>query len=355
MGGRQVQGGGRVAPAFGDARVSFQRGHDCPDELLEGCPDQEHGLHVVHPVSGGHHLPGLASDVGGRLYACSDGGVVVAMDYPLCHFEVRITAMSSADSIGLEADRLEFRFRSAGDSVDVSCSQIVVPSSWLVVSRVSGPLLIKNARWCREHFARIEGPDQTMQLSQLAGVYAHWTAAVEASSIDETGPRIGEVAVNTHPANLHLTCESPLFRAELKIVPKAALALQAHDVDAEQSTAVLPPVTGGPSVVPLASAPGQLRDLAGASIQALTVTPNARTDVSVTEPGQAPMAAAPEGGTVLVQRRSLETRKAEAMAPATVTPQAFLDQVDSAVSGYHPTSAPRSFGPPPVVEEVVDC
>ena len=163
------------------------------------------GSHVVHPVSGGHHLPGLASDVGGRLYACSDGGVVVAMDYPLCHFEVRITAMSSADSIGLEADRLEFRFRSAGDSVDVSCSQIVVPPSWLVVSRVSGPTLIKNARWCREHFARIEGPDQTMQLSQLAGVHAHWTAAVEASSIDETGPRIGEVAVNTHPANLHLT------------------------------------------------------------------------------------------------------------------------------------------------------
>ena len=83
-----------------------------------------------------------------------------------------------------------------------------------------------------------------MQLSQLAGIHAHWTAAVEAASIDETGPRIGEVAVNTHPANLHLTCESPLFRSELKIVPKTALALQAHDVEQEQSTAVLPPVTG---------------------------------------------------------------------------------------------------------------
>ena len=172
--------------------------------------------------------------VGGRLYTCSDGGVVVAMDYPLCHFEVRITAMSSADSIGLDADRLECRFRSAGDSVDVSCSQIVVPSSWLVVSRVSGPTLVKNAHWCRQHFTRIEGPDQTMQLSQ------HWTAAVEAASIEDTGPRIGEVAVTTHAANLHLTCESPLFRAELKIKPTNALALQAHDVDAEQSTAVLP-------------------------------------------------------------------------------------------------------------------
>ena len=38
----------------------------------------------------------------------------------------------------------------------------------------------------------------------------------------------------------------------------------------------------------------------------------------------------------------------------TVTPQAFPDQVDSAVSGYHQTSAFKSFGLPPVVEEVVD-
>ena len=200
---------------------------------------------MVVAIFQGWRVIATSFEVGGRLYACSDGGVVVAMDYPLCHFEVRITATSSADSIGLDAGRLEFRFRSAGDSVDVRCSQIVVPSTWLVVSRVSGPTLIKNARWCREHFARIEGPDQTMQLSQLAGIHAHWTAAVEAASIDETGPRIGEVAVNTHPANLHLTCESPLFRSELKIVPKTALALQAHDVEQEQSTAVLPPVTGG--------------------------------------------------------------------------------------------------------------
>ena len=132
-------------------------------------------------------------EVGGRLYACSDGGVVVAMDYPLCHFEIRITATSSADLIGLDADRLEFRFRSAGDSVDVACSQIAVPSTWLAVSRVSGPALIKNARWCREHYARIEGPDQTMQLSQLAGIHAHWTATVEAASIDRLVRGLGQL------------------------------------------------------------------------------------------------------------------------------------------------------------------
>ena len=67
-------------------------------------------------------------EVGGRLYACSDGGVVV-----------RLTPTSSADSIGMDADCLEFRFRSSGDQLDVACSQVVVPPTWLVVLRVSGP------------------------------------------------------------------------------------------------------------------------------------------------------------------------------------------------------------------------
>ena len=87
-------------------------------------------------------------EVGGRLYACSDGGVVVALDFPLCHFEFRMTAISSKDNLGNDADRLEFKFFSAGDKVNVACSQIAVPSSYLVVSRVSGATLVNNANAC---------------------------------------------------------------------------------------------------------------------------------------------------------------------------------------------------------------
>ena len=83
-----------------------------------------------------------------------------------------MTAMSSQDSIGMDADRLEFRHRAARDTVDVACSQVTVPSTWLIQYRVSGPTLIQNARWCREHQARVEGPAQTMQMSQLAGTHA---------------------------------------------------------------------------------------------------------------------------------------------------------------------------------------
>ena len=47
-------------------------------------------------------------EVGGRIYAISEGGIVVALDYPLCHMEIRLVATSSADAFGQDADRLEF-------------------------------------------------------------------------------------------------------------------------------------------------------------------------------------------------------------------------------------------------------
>ena len=114
----------------------------------------------VVTVFQGWRVVACSWEVGGRLYVCSEGGVVVAADYPLCHFECRIVATSSEDAFGLDADRLEFRFLSAGDRLDVAASTCSVPPSWLVVSRVSGPTLIRNANWCRSKYARIESPDQ---------------------------------------------------------------------------------------------------------------------------------------------------------------------------------------------------
>eukprot|EP00435_Cladocopium_sp_Y103_P022038 s935_g5.t1 len=231
------------------------------------------------------------------------------------------------------------------DSLFVPSCLVTVFQGWRVVAtsfEVGGPTLIKNARWCREHHARVESPDQTMQLSQLAGIHAHWTASIEATSLEDTGPRVSAVAVDSHPANYHLTCESPLFRAPKSLVPADALALQAHNTALEQETMVLPPVTGGPSVVPRSSVEAPLRALAGPSAPALVVAPNIQTEVSMTEPGAM-------GGSIHVQRRPLDARQRERVSVAAVTPQAFLDQVSTAVPGL-----PVSFGPPPTVEEVTE-
>lgn len=48
--------------------------------------------------------------VGGRIYVCSDRGVVMALDSPPGHFEIGMTAVSSKDWIGLDADCVEFPF-----------------------------------------------------------------------------------------------------------------------------------------------------------------------------------------------------------------------------------------------------
>lgn len=71
---------------------------------------------VVVTVFSGWRVVAVSFEVGGRIYVCSDKGVVVALDYPLCHFEIRMTALSSVDAIGMDADRLS----SGSDQLETS-------------------------------------------------------------------------------------------------------------------------------------------------------------------------------------------------------------------------------------------
>ena len=135
------------------------------DSLLWSLEEKPFIPTFVVTVFQGWRVISTSWEVGGRLYALSEGGVVVALDYPLCHVELRLVTASSPDAFGLDADRLEFRYYSGSDRLNVACSTCSVPPTWLVVSRVSGPTLIKNAQWCRDHYARIESPDQTLHLS----------------------------------------------------------------------------------------------------------------------------------------------------------------------------------------------
>ena len=287
-------------------------------------------------------------EVGGRLYAASEGGVVVCLDYPLCHVELRVTATSSADALGLDADRVEFRFLSASDRLDVACSGCSVPPTWLVVSRVSGPTLIKNAEWCRKRYARIEGPDQTLQLSQLASVHAHWTAAIDAGSEDDTGPRISAVSVESHSQNLHLISESPLFRKDKTLVPIDALALQAHDPDQERLAVAAPPIADGPAVQPVEAAKATRAILGVAPTSVNRAMASGDQSVSLTEPGVSPAPPSNESGILAPARRSLDQRRNEQLDHAALTPAAFLDRVQSL-----PRQAANTSDPPPIVEDVV--
>lgn len=257
-------------------------------------------------------------EIGGRLYACSE-------DFPLCHAECRFVATSSPDSFGMDADRLEFRFLSAGDRLDVACSIMEAPPSWLVASRVSGPTLIKNARWIREHGARVECPDQALQLSQLAAVHAHWTAATEAQEESETGARISAIAVESNPINLHLISESPLFRKEKVMVRAEALALQCHDPLDEVLAAVVPPLSDGPSVRP-ADQRMPMHYLDGPKqMDPVAAAPVSSAKPSLTNPGQAPAPSSWQGQSLAPARRTLEQRRADGIDSSAMTPQAFVE------------------------------
>ena len=313
-----------------DMTVQLSHVHDMLGKIME---EKVFIPTFIITIFQGWRVVAVSWEIGGRLYACSDGGVVVALDYPLCHFECRFVAVSSPDAFGMDADRLEFRFLSGSDRLDTRCSVCEVPPSWLVVSRVSGPTLITNAKWCREHFARVESPDQALQMSQLASIHAHWTASTAAPTEDQTGPRISAVSVESNPANLHLICESPWFKAGRSIVTKEALALQSHDASMEAEVVVRPPLTDGPSVVPAAQVGvDKFKALTGdPNVQVAMATPVSSVEPSVTAPGVALEPGSSWLGNALAPpRRSMEQRRSETMDHSAWTPAAFVQEVERA-------------------------
>ena len=332
-----------------DQDMSVQICH-VADSLLWSLEEKPFIPTFVVTVFQGWRVISTSWEIGGRLYALSEGGVVVALDYPLCHVELRLVASSSPDAFGLDADRLEFRFYSGSDRLNVACSTCSVPPTWLVVSRVSGPTLIKNARWCRDHYARIESPDQALHLSQLASVHAHWTVSVEASEEEETGPRISAVAVESNPKNMHLIAEAPLFRKDKVIVAREALAVQAHDAREEVKSAVLPPLAGGPAVQPAGTATSQVKALTGAiRSHEAPLTPVVGEAVSLTEPGVAPTPADIQVGSLAPSRRSLEQRRAESLDQSAMTPATFVDRVGS-FGAAASSAAPSNAAAPELLE-----
>ena len=98
----------------GDRDMAVQMNYvdDCVMEMLN---DIVFIPSVTVIVFQGYRVIANSWELGGRLCAVSNGGVVVALDYPLCHFELRLVASASGDAVGLDADRLEARFYSATD------------------------------------------------------------------------------------------------------------------------------------------------------------------------------------------------------------------------------------------------
>ena len=184
-------------------------------------------LSVVIAVFIGYRVSVLSFECGGRTYSVGPRGSVVAGDSARSRFELRCCSRSTADAVGNDADRVEFRFRDSNNRIDLKCSRTSVPGTWLTVSHISGPTLIKTIQSVRENKARVEGPEQTEQFAQLAAIHQTWWETSVASSEDQVGSMVVFIP-GMEEGNFHVQARSKLLVREPEVVPAKALAEMQH-------------------------------------------------------------------------------------------------------------------------------
>lgn len=111
--------------------------------------------------------------------------------------------------------------------MDLKCSRTSVPGTWLTVSHISGPTLIRTITSVRENKARVEGPEQTEQFAQLAAVHEGWWR----SSVAQTEDAVGCLVVfveGLEEGNFHVQARSKLLVRAPEVVNPKALAEMNH-------------------------------------------------------------------------------------------------------------------------------
>jgi hypothetical protein len=84
---------------------------------------------VVISVFIGWRVSVLSFEVGGRSYSVGPNGAVFAGDHGRAKFELRVTARSSDEAFGNDADRVDFRYRDANNRIDLKCGRASVPQT----------------------------------------------------------------------------------------------------------------------------------------------------------------------------------------------------------------------------------
>ena len=186
-------------------------------------------LSVVIAAFIGWRVSVMSYECGGRIYSVGPHGAVVATDHARARFELRVCSRSSDDAVGNDADRVEFRFRDANNRIDLKCARTSVPGTWLTVSHISGPTLIRTIQAVRDSKARVEGPEQTEQFAQLAAVHKLWWEDSVAQDSTQVGSLVTFVG-NLQQGNFHVITCAKLRESEPEIVPMVALAEMQHDV-----------------------------------------------------------------------------------------------------------------------------
>ena len=189
----------------------------------------------------GWRISAVSYELGGQLYAVSENGLVAALDFARSRIEFRRTKRNSTETMGNDADRIEFRYRDSNNQMDCRAMRVMVPSTWLVVSHISGPALIETIKKARDQGCRIEGPEQIAQFSQLAAIHSNWFEGSETDAIDDPERVAVKDITMEDPANLHRVFTAKLFQKDPVWVDRGSFGLGAHDRGREVVVRVLPP------------------------------------------------------------------------------------------------------------------
>ena len=200
----------------------------CDESLIKDARRGRFRPSLVVAVFRGWQVSVFSFEVGGRSYSVGPHGTVVAGDYGRCNCELRVTDRSSPESLGNDADRVEFRFRDANNRIDLKCGRVSVPGTWLAVSHISGPALINTIERCRGQRARVEGPDQVQQFAQMATIFAPWFRNSETTEDHQTGVLACHFEM-LNPADFHLRARSKLRIMAPHYVDQAAIAHRSHE------------------------------------------------------------------------------------------------------------------------------
>ena len=111
----------------------------CDEVLIRTANEGWFRPSIVISVFVGWKVSVTSFEVGARVYTIGPRGLVVASDHAMSNCELRVTARSSREGYGNDADRVEFRFRDANNRIDLKCRRTSVPGTRLSVSHISGP------------------------------------------------------------------------------------------------------------------------------------------------------------------------------------------------------------------------
>ena len=87
---------------------------------------------VTVAVLQGYRVSCVAVEPGGRLYAVSPHGAVVALD------KLREIVRNCADALASDTDKIEFRYLDAVNRIEVAAGRRSCPLSWVIGAHISG-------------------------------------------------------------------------------------------------------------------------------------------------------------------------------------------------------------------------